>query len=112
MRRPEIINEDCSYNSKVFYIRSSDENVSLGEIVNFKSEFEAAFPASKKELGGGLFSQKFHLEVSLHFKEASQKEIDNIDNLKNHISTADLKDFKEVNTRKFLLRNAQKNGFF
>ena len=112
MRRPEIVATECSYNSKVFYIRSSDENVLLGEIVNFKTEFEAAFPASKKELGGGLFGQKFHLEVSLLFKEASPEEIESIDNLKNHIGSADLKDFKVVNTRRFLLRNAQKNGFF
>ena len=85
MRRPEIIGNDCSYNTKVFYIRSSDENVQLGEIVNFKSEFEAAFPASKKEVGGGLFSQKFYLEVSLYFKEATSKEIESIENLKSHI---------------------------
>ena len=74
--------------------------------LNFKSEFEAAFPASKKELGGGLFSQKFHLEVSLMFKEASPEEIESIDNLKSHITSIDLKDFKVVNTRRFLLRDA------
>ena len=90
----------------MFYIRSSDERVSLGEIINFRAEFEAAFPATKKESGGGLFGQKFHLEVQLLFKEATQAEIDDAANLTTHISSADLKQFKVVNTRKFLLRNA------
>lgn len=84
----------------------------LGEIINFRSEFEAAFPATEKETGGGLFSQKFYLEVQLYFKEATTAEIKDAANLSSRISSADLKKFQVVNTRKFLLRNAQKNGFF
>ena len=112
MRRAEILPEENAYNSRVFYIRSSDERVAIGEIINFRSEFEAAFPATAKEAGGGLFGQKFYLEVQLYFKEATQAEIEDAANLSAHISSADLKLFHVVNTRKFLLRNAQKNGFF
>ena len=96
----------------MFYIRSSDERVSLGEIINFRSEFEAAFPATTNEVGGGLFGQKFYLEVQLYFKEATQAEIDDSANLAKKITSADIKKFQVVNTRKYLLRNVQKNGFF
>lgn len=33
--------EDLNFRSRIFYIRQSDERIDLGELLSFKSEFEA-----------------------------------------------------------------------
>ena len=41
IRRAEIISDQFTFCSRVFYIRQSDERVDLGEVCSFKAEFEA-----------------------------------------------------------------------
>lgn len=43
LRRVECDKADNCYRSKVFYIRYSDENVRIGDVVAFKTELETSF---------------------------------------------------------------------
>jgi len=43
LRKAEIDREENVYQSKVFYIRYSEERVNFGEICKFKTEIESLF---------------------------------------------------------------------
>lgn len=68
----------------MFYIRQSDERVDLGEVINFRTEFEANLDLATlneansvhKNLDHIYGSKKFYLEIQMCFKEASQDEIE------------------------------------
>lgn len=72
-------NELC-FHSRVFYIRQSDERVDLGEVINFKTEFEANLDLATlsetnsvhKSLEHIYGTKKFYLEIQMCFKEATQ----------------------------------------
>ena len=87
IRRAEILPEENCFNSRLFYIRQSDERVDLGEIINFKSEFEANVDLNdiagqdgtekkKQSLDSIYGNKKFYLEIQMRFKEASLQEIE------------------------------------
>ena len=80
--------KDLHFQSRVFYIRASEERTDLGEILSFESEIEAdidlnGHEAAQKSGGAGRFfrSQQFYLEVGLYFKNATKDEIANQDNI-------------------------------
>ena len=89
IRRAELCQQALCFHSRIFYIRQSDERVDLGEILNFKAEFEAnldidALANTSKSLQcqESIFgSKKFYIEIEMCFKEANQSEIDNHDNV-------------------------------
>ena len=92
----------------------------LGEIINFKSEFEAN--VDLKEISGqddstkhrktleNIFgTKKFYLEIQMRFKEASHEEIESHDKLKMKFSLEEAKNnFQTVSTVKLLLRNSSR----
>ena len=41
IRRAETLSDELCFHSRIFYIRQSDERVDLGEVISFKTEFEA-----------------------------------------------------------------------
>ena len=87
----------------MFYVRYSEENVQLGEIICFKTEIES---------DKNFYSNNFILEIGLHFWEATQEEIANNSIVKKSIGEEDLHNFKLVSTRKLGLRFDIANGFF
>jgi hypothetical protein len=103
LRKAETCKKDNTYCSKVFYVRYSEENVQMGEIICFKTEIE-----SDKDIS----SYEFMLEVELHFWEATSEEIANNSIVKKSICEEDLSNFKQVSIRKLGLKYDVKNGFF
>ena len=85
IRRAETLLEELCFHSRIFYIRQSDEKVELGEVINFKTEFEANIDLSTlKEVEGARKCQdniygtkKFYLQIEMLFKEATNDEIEN-----------------------------------
>jgi glycogen debranching enzyme len=120
IRRAEILPEEYCFHSRLFYIRQSDERVDLGEIINFKSEFEANFELNeisgqesttkqKKTLESIFGTKKFYLEIQMRFKEASLEEIECQDKLKMKFSLEEANNnFQTVSTVKLLLRNSSR----
>ena len=90
-----------SFHSRVFYIRQSDERVDLGEIVSFKSEYEADLDltlldqtnGSLKSLESVYRTKKLYLEVQMCFKEASSEEIASHEKVKLKMSDKDIESF-------------------
>ena len=93
----------------------------LGEVLSFKTEFEANLDLAtlneangvQKSLESIYGSKKFYLEIQMCFKEATQQEIESQDNLKLSMSHDEAKkDFTTVSTCKLLLRNSGRAGAF
>ena len=74
--------KDLHFQSRVFYIRASEERTDLGEILSFESEIEADIDLNGQEASQrSSGAQQFFLEVGLYFKNASKEEIANQDNI-------------------------------
>ena len=85
IRKAEIVPNQNAFHSRLFYIRQSDEKVDLGEIVSFRSEFDANLDLKQATSGSkakpdsfidGIFgNKKFYLQIEMRFKEATAEEI-------------------------------------
>ena len=72
----------------------------MGELLSFKSEFEAdldivelARPSGAMNCRESIFgTKKFFLEVQMLFKEASQQEIENVDKVKLSMTAEEAQD--------------------
>lgn len=71
IRRAETLSDEMCFHSRIFYIRQSDERVDLGEIISFRTEFEANLDLSSLNEANGVQksienifgTKKFYLEI-------------------------------------------------
>lgn len=114
MRQHNLRSGECDrlagnlYRSKVFYIRFSDENVRINEVIAFKTELETFFQLERAEESAKQQTSlkqhpKFFLEIDLYFKEATPLEISNQHNISMRIDDETLRKFVKVAVKKFAL---------
>lgn len=114
MRQHNLRGGECDrlagnlYRSKVFYIRYSDENVRINEVISFKTELETFFTLERAQESGKLQTSlkqppKFFLEIDLYFKEATPQEIANQQNITMRIDDDILRKFVKVAVKRFSL---------
>jgi hypothetical protein len=122
MRQHNLRGGECDrlagnlYRSKVFYIRYSDENVRINEVIAFKTELETFFTLERAEESSKLQTSqrqppKFFLEIDLYFKEATPQEIANQQNITMRIDDDTLRKFVKVAVKRFALAKLQKGAF-